>query len=68
VQDENPDAPEDYDETALVGGLRLDDALFGDLDNQFAVGARFRSLQGIAGFSFSHQKLWPRLASDVEPE
>jgi hypothetical protein len=68
VQQTNPDAPKDYDETALVGGLRLDDALFGDLDNQFVVGARFRSLQGIAGFSFSHQKLWPRLALDVVAE
>lgn len=68
VQDSNPDAPQDYDETGLVGGLRLDDALFGDLDNHFIVGARFRSLQGIAGFSFSHQKLWPRLALDVVAE
>jgi hypothetical protein len=68
VHQTNPDAPEDYDETALVGGLRLDDALFADLDNQFVVGTRFRSLQGIAGFSFSHQKLWPRLALDVVAE
>jgi cytosine/adenosine deaminase-related metal-dependent hydrolase len=68
VQQTNPDAPKDYDETALVGGLRLDDSLFGELDNQFLVGARFSSLQGIAGFSFSHQKLWPRLALDVVAE
>jgi cytosine/adenosine deaminase-related metal-dependent hydrolase len=68
VAQTNPDTPKDYDETALVGGLRLDDALFSELDNQFVVGTRFRSLQGVAGFSFSHQKLWPRLALDVVAE
>lgn len=68
VQATNPDAPKDYDETGLVGGLRLDDLLYPELDNSFTVGARFRSIQGIHGFSFSHHKLWPRQAGDIELE
>lgn len=61
----NPDAPKDYDETGLLGGLRLDDLIWPELDNQFEVGTRFGSVQGIAGRSFSHQKLWPTRASDL---
>jgi cytosine/adenosine deaminase-related metal-dependent hydrolase len=61
----NADAPEDYDETALVGGLRLDDMIWRELDNQFAVGTRLRFVQGISGRSFSHQKLWPTRQSDL---
>jgi len=64
VEDTNPDAPKDYDETLLVGGLRLDDLLAPELDNQYPVGARFESIAGIAGFSFGHQKLYPRDAAD----
>jgi Amidohydrolase family len=63
----NPDAPNDYDETLLVGGLRLDDLLWPDLDNQYAAGTTFSSLQGILGFSFGHQKLYPRSAADLAP-
>ncbi len=63
----NPDAPNDYDETLLLGGLRLDDLLWPDLDNQYAVGTQFSALVGIAGFSFGHQKLYPRGPSDLTP-
>jgi hypothetical protein len=63
----NPDAPKDYDESALAAGLRLDDLLYPELDNVFAVGTRWTFVQGIAGRSFSHQKLWPRQASDLVP-
>jgi hypothetical protein len=65
VENTNPDAPKDYDETLLFGGLRLDDLLAPDLDNQYPVGTRFATLQGIAGFSFSHQKLYPRTLEDL---
>lgn len=64
----NPDAPHDYDETGLVGGLRLDDLLWPELDNQYAVGTRWRFVQGISGRSFAHQKLWPARTEDLELE
>jgi hypothetical protein len=64
----NPDFPKDYDETLLVGGLRLDDLIAADLDNLYPVGTRFSSLHGIAGFSFSHQKLYPRTLEDLVPQ
>jgi hypothetical protein len=61
----NPDAPKDYDETQLFGGLRLDDLLDADLDNTYAPGTAFSSVQGIFGFSFGHYKLYPRSAADL---
>jgi hypothetical protein len=64
----NPDAPKDYDETGLDGGLRLDDLLWPELDNGYPLGTRFRFVQGIYGRSFSHQKLWPTQADDVASE
>ncbi len=63
----NPDAPSDYDETLLLGGLRLDDLIWADLDNLFPVGTPFGALQGIAGLSFGHHKLYPRSATDLTP-
>jgi cytosine/adenosine deaminase-related metal-dependent hydrolase len=68
VELQNPDLPKDYDETLLLGGLRLDDLIFADLDNQYPIGTRFSSLQGIAGFSFGHHKLYPLASSDVALE
>ena len=65
VADSNPDAPKDYDETLLAGGLRLDDLLVTELDNEYAVGASFASIVGVSGFSFDHQKLYPRRMADV---
>jgi imidazolonepropionase-like amidohydrolase len=65
VVDENPDAPSDYDETLLDGALRLDDLLDPALDNTFAQGTRFRSVTGVLGFSFGHNKLWPRGPDDI---
>lgn len=61
----NPDLPNDYDETLLLGGLRIDDLLWPDLDNQYPVGTGFGSLQGILGFSFGHHKIYPRSAADL---
>jgi Amidohydrolase family len=61
----NPDFPKDYDETLLLGGLRLDDLITPDLDNQYPVATRFSSVQGISGFSFAHQKLYPRALEDL---
>jgi hypothetical protein len=65
VTNSNPDSPFDYDELLLDGGLRLDDLLAPELDNESAVATRFRSVTGILGYSFGHWKLWPRSASDI---
>jgi hypothetical protein len=65
VVETNADAPKDYDETRLTGGLRLDDALLTELDNTYAPGQRFDAVQGILGFSFGHHKLWPRAPGDL---
>lgn len=67
VVSENADAPSDFDELLVSGGLRVDDALYPELDNAFPVGSHFTSLSGILGQSFSHSKLWPRSAADISP-
>jgi cytosine/adenosine deaminase-related metal-dependent hydrolase len=67
VENGNPDAPDDYDETSLEGGLRLDDALFEDLDNAYSAGHRFATLVGIYGAASGYPRLWPRAASDLVP-
>jgi cytosine/adenosine deaminase-related metal-dependent hydrolase len=67
VARENADAPSDFDELVVSGGLRVDDALFPELDNTFPVGTRFTSLSGILGYSFAHSKLWPRSRDDLLP-
>jgi hypothetical protein len=66
VADANPDSPEDYDEFSLAGGLRVDDAVFTELDNVYATGTRFASINGLLGFSFGEYKLWPRSAIDLQ--
>jgi hypothetical protein len=65
IETSNPDAPKDYDESLLFGGLRLDDLLYPELDNLYPVGTTFSSVTGIAGLSFGHQKLYPRGAADL---
>ena len=65
IEASNPDAPKDFDESLLFGGLRLDDLLYPELDNLYPVGSMFRAVEGIAGFSFEHQKLYPRGARDL---
>ena len=61
----NPDAPSDYDEFELEGGLRVDDLLYPELDNAFANGTTFSSLTGVLTRSFDHFKLCPRGPEDV---
>jgi cytosine/adenosine deaminase-related metal-dependent hydrolase len=67
VSIENPDAPADFDEFVVSGGLRVDDALYPELDNTFGTGARFVSLTGVLGYSYGHAKLWPRGPGDIVP-
>jgi hypothetical protein len=68
VENPNPDAPSDYDELLLDGGLRVDDLLAPELGNDIPDGAPYRSVTGILGYSFGHWKLWPRGAEDIVEE
>jgi hypothetical protein len=67
VRLQNPDSPRDFDETGLVGDLRLDDLIYPDLDNGYPVGSKFASVTGILGFSFGHQKLYPLAPLTPQP-
>jgi hypothetical protein len=68
VANANPDAPSDYDEFLLEGGLRVDDLIDPLLDNDLPAGTRFQSITGVLGRSFGHYKIWPRDASDLVRE
>lgn len=62
----NPDAPKDYNECELTGGLRMDDALF----DYTKLGIRtqgqcLKKVVGILVYSFGHYKILPRSASDI---
>jgi len=66
VSNVNPDAPADHDEFAVGAmGLRVDDNLYPDLDNNFPVGTTFDKIVGICGFSFDNRKIWPRGPADI---
>lgn len=62
----NPDAPEDFDEFEVTGGLRIDDTNFDALDNTCAIGSGFDSIVGTLDFAFSNTKLNPRDAADIQ--
>jgi cytosine/adenosine deaminase-related metal-dependent hydrolase len=63
----NPDAPMDFDETELTGGLRIDDGAYSALDNTFTLGQSFASITGVHSYGFSNFKLLPRSAADLAP-
>lgn len=68
VEDANPDAPSDYDEFSVTGGLRVDDFACPDaLDNTYAAGAAFSSVTGVVYYSFGNTKILPRSLSDIVP-
>ncbi len=67
----NPDAPMDYDEFTVTGGLRIDDQCADavqnmGLDNACPVDSAFTSITGILGYTFNNFKLTPRSAADVQ--
>jgi hypothetical protein len=62
---QNPDAPEDFDEFEVTGGLRVDDVIAGALDNLCPVGSAFTSIVAIHAWSFDNYKIEPRDAADV---
>jgi cytosine/adenosine deaminase-related metal-dependent hydrolase len=68
---QNADAPSDYDEFEVTGGLRVDDLIFDNvvgqgLGNTCPVGSQFTRLTGIEGYSFNHYKLMPRDEGDID--
>jgi predicted extracellular nuclease len=65
ISNQNPDAPEDFDEFEL-DGLRVDDFLFDAMDNLCAVDSTFAAVQGVLTYSFGDFKLAPRGAADFE--
>lgn len=62
---QNANAPQDFDELIVTGGLWVGDELFEAIDNTCPVGTNFSSLTGILGYSFNNTKLAPRDANDV---
>jgi hypothetical protein len=64
VTDANPDTPDDYDEFAVGGCLRIDDFLYDDLD-QPALGTSYDHITGVTTWSFDNAKLLPRGAEDL---
>lgn len=66
VTDENPDAPNDFNEFAVTGDLRIDDVFF-DMDDwtKPELGAGFASITGPLIYSFQNFKLVPRSAADL---
>jgi hypothetical protein len=63
---QNSDAPMDFDEFTVTGGLRINDSNFQALNNICMVGAAFTSIAGTLDFSFSNTKLEPRSIDDVQ--
>jgi predicted extracellular nuclease len=64
----NPDAPMQFDEFELAGGLRVDDFILdGVNDGQptYAMGTAFTSITGVLYYSFGNHKLTPRTPSDL---
>ena len=71
VTNQNPDAPSDFDEFEVTGGLRIDDGAAdasgtgGIIDNIFPVGTSFTEITGVHHYSFGAYKLLPRSADDL---
>jgi cytosine/adenosine deaminase-related metal-dependent hydrolase len=65
ITDFNPDAPNDYDELEVTGGLRVDDEVDQAMDNACPNGTNLTSVVGVLGYGFSDYKLLPRSPADV---
>ena len=65
VTAENADSSGDYDEFAVTGDLRVDDFIWEDMDNNYAVGTTFTSITGILHYSYGNYKIVPRSADDL---
>ncbi len=62
---QNPDAPDDFDEFEVTGGLRVDDLIATGLGNNCPVGTTFSSIVAIHAFAFENYKIAPRSMADV---
>ena len=67
---QNPDAPMDFDEFSVTGGLRVDDQISdgvkdAGLNNACMVAVKFDDIVGVVGFGFANSKLLPRSKADV---
>jgi len=65
VTSSNPDAPNDYEEFQVTGGLRVGDWLYDDMVYGPAVGTTYTTLTGILTFTYGNHKLAPRDAADI---
>lgn len=67
VTDVNPDEPDEFNEFAVTGDLRIDDVFF-DMDDwtKPELGASFASITGPLIYDFQNFKLVPRSAADLE--
>jgi hypothetical protein len=65
VTNENPDAPQNFNEIAVTGNLRVDDFLFAYPQGSFKMGDTFPFLAGVLHFSFNNSKVLPRNAADI---
>ncbi len=64
VTSANPDAPSDYGELAVTGGLRVDDWMI-SLAPYRTVGTTFTTLIGVLSYRNANSKLSPRSAADI---
>ena len=65
ITDPNPDGGEDYDEFEVTGGLRINDGIATDLDNNCPMDSDFSSIVGIHFENFGSYRINPRDAADV---
>ena len=65
ITDPNPDGGNDWDEFEVTGGLRINDGIAVDLDNNCPVDSDFSSIVGIHFENFGSYRINPRDAADV---
>lgn len=66
VLDDMPDAPDDFGEWVVTGGLRIDDMIFA-MEPRPAVGTTFTAIIGVHNYGFENFKIEPRSAADFVP-
>ncbi|MEQ8279859.1 MAG: hypothetical protein RMA76_03895 [Deltaproteobacteria bacterium] len=65
VTDPNPDAPMDFGEFAVTGGLRVDNALWPPLPRP-PLGTQIDFVAGVLHYAFENFKLLPRGGADIQ--
>ncbi len=66
VLNDMPDAPDDYGEWVVTGGLRIDDFLY-TVEPRPTVGTNFTAIIGVHTYGFDNYKIEPRSAADIIP-